>query len=167
MRQGSGEDVCRAANTAADKVWSRQKFKNGKGLPSRENKRERVVREREGVLWVGSIPISTNHTFFLFFLKIVYHFTKCLNHCQHFSPKFKHFCLIDMARSHWSIFPLHIKSAAGSVAVLVNWFGAWAVSYSTFWLFSGFSLLTVIFVVKVVPETKGKSLEEIQVLINK
>ncbi|MFS8012733.1 hypothetical protein Hanom_Chr14g01324321 [Helianthus anomalus] len=104
MRQGSGEDVCRAANTAADKVWSRQKFKNGKGLPSRENKRERVVREREGVLWVGSIPISTNHTFFLFFKKIVYHFTKCLNHCQHFSPKFKHFCLIDMARSHWSVF---------------------------------------------------------------
>ncbi|KAJ0431912.1 putative major facilitator, sugar transporter, major facilitator superfamily [Helianthus annuus] len=76
------------------------------------------------------------------------------------------------------IFPLHIKGAAGSMAVLVNWFGAWAVSYSfnflinwspagTFWLFSGFSLLTIIFVVKVVPETKGKSLEEIQVLINK
>ncbi|KAK9052779.1 hypothetical protein SSX86_029409 [Deinandra increscens subsp. villosa] len=76
------------------------------------------------------------------------------------------------------IFPLHIKGAAGSVAVLVNWFGAWAVSYSfnflinwspagTFWLFSGFSLLTIVFVAKLVPETKGKSLEEIQALINK
>ncbi|MFS8027130.1 hypothetical protein Hanom_Chr16g01495031 [Helianthus anomalus] len=43
-------------------------MKCGDGLPSRENKRERVVRER-GVLWVGSIPISTNHIFFLFFKK--------------------------------------------------------------------------------------------------
>ncbi|KAJ0737479.1 putative major facilitator, sugar transporter, major facilitator superfamily [Helianthus annuus] len=76
------------------------------------------------------------------------------------------------------IFPLHIKGAAGSVAVLVNWFGAWVVSYSfnflinwspagTFWLFSGFCVLTVIFVAKLVPETKGKSLEEIQLYINK
>ncbi|KAK9076138.1 hypothetical protein SSX86_004471 [Deinandra increscens subsp. villosa] len=75
------------------------------------------------------------------------------------------------------IFPLHIKGAAGSVAVLVNWFGAWAVSYSfnflinwspagTFWLFSGFCVITVIFVAKLVPETKGKSLEEIQASIN-
>ncbi|XP_076882297.1 sugar transporter ERD6-like 16 [Bidens hawaiensis] len=76
------------------------------------------------------------------------------------------------------IFPLHIKGAAGSVSVLVNWFGAWVVSYSfnflinwspagTFWLFSGFSVLTIIFVAKLVPETKGKSLEEIQASINK
>ncbi|XP_076902770.1 sugar transporter ERD6-like 16 [Bidens hawaiensis] len=76
------------------------------------------------------------------------------------------------------IFPLHIKGAAGSLAVLVNWFGAWVVSYGfnflitgspagTFWLFSGFSILTIIFVAKLVPETKGKSLEEIQALINK
>ncbi|XP_071694058.1 sugar transporter ERD6-like 16 [Rutidosis leptorrhynchoides] len=76
------------------------------------------------------------------------------------------------------IFPLHIKGTAGSVAVLVNWFGAWVVSYSfnflinwspagTFLLFSGFCILTVIFVAKLVPETKGKSLEEIQASINK
>ncbi|KAL4570261.1 hypothetical protein LXL04_025913 [Taraxacum kok-saghyz] len=75
------------------------------------------------------------------------------------------------------IFPLHIKGAAGSVVVLVNWLGAWVVSYSfnflinwspagTFWLFSGFCILTVIFVAKLVPETKGKSLEEIQASIN-
>ncbi|MFS8014803.1 hypothetical protein Hanom_Chr15g01348751 [Helianthus anomalus] len=31
--------------------------------------REREGSEREGVLWVGSIPISTNHLFFLFFFK--------------------------------------------------------------------------------------------------
>ncbi|XP_071703616.1 sugar transporter ERD6-like 16 isoform X2 [Rutidosis leptorrhynchoides] len=76
------------------------------------------------------------------------------------------------------IFPLHIKGTAGSVAVLVNWFGAWVVSYSfnflinwspagTFWLFSGFCIITVIFVARLVPETKGKSLEEIQASINK
>ncbi|KAJ0955525.1 hypothetical protein HanPSC8_Chr01g0003871 [Helianthus annuus] len=36
-------------------------------MEHRFGKREKE-RER-GVLWVGSIPISTNHTFFLFFLK--------------------------------------------------------------------------------------------------
>ncbi|XP_024993675.1 sugar transporter ERD6-like 16 [Cynara cardunculus var. scolymus] len=75
------------------------------------------------------------------------------------------------------IFPLHIKGAAGSLVVLVNWLGAWVVSYSfnflivwspagTFWLFSGFCVATVVFVAKLVPETKGKSLEEIQASIN-
>ncbi|MFS7909743.1 hypothetical protein Hanom_Chr02g00098151 [Helianthus anomalus] len=63
MRQGSGEDVCRAANTAADKVWSRQKFKNGKGLPSRENKRERVVRERGGIVGGVHSYLNQSHLF--------------------------------------------------------------------------------------------------------
>ncbi|KAJ0807064.1 putative major facilitator, sugar transporter, major facilitator superfamily [Helianthus annuus] len=71
------------------------------------------------------------------------------------------------------IFPLHIKGAAGSLVCIVNWLGAWVVSYSfnflinwspagTFWLFAGFGALNIIFVAKLVPETKGKSLEEIQ-----
>ncbi|KAK2646679.1 hypothetical protein Ddye_021874 [Dipteronia dyeriana] len=75
------------------------------------------------------------------------------------------------------IFPLNIKGVAGSLVVLVNWLCAWAVSYTfnflmswsspgTFLLYSGFSLLTIIFVAKVVPETKGKTLEEIQACIN-
>lgn len=75
------------------------------------------------------------------------------------------------------IFPLHIKGVAGSLVVLVNWLGAWVVSYSfnflivwspagTFWLFSGFCIATIVFVAKLVPETKGKSLEEIQASIN-
>lgn len=75
------------------------------------------------------------------------------------------------------IFPIHVKSAAGSLVVLVNWLGAWAVSYTfsflmawtatgTFMLYAGFSVLTVLFVAKVVPETKGKTLEEIQAIIN-
>lgn len=33
-------------------------------------------------------------------------------------------------------------------------------------LYAGFSVLTILFVAKVVPETKGKTLEEIQAIIN-
>ncbi|KAL0414660.1 UNVERIFIED_CONTAM: Sugar transporter ERD6-like 16 [Sesamum radiatum] len=75
------------------------------------------------------------------------------------------------------IFPIHVKGVAGSLVVLVNWLGAWAVSYTfnflmswsstgTFLMYAGFSALTVVFVAKTVPETKGKTLEEIQASIN-
>ncbi|XP_015573342.1 sugar transporter ERD6-like 16 isoform X1 [Ricinus communis] len=75
------------------------------------------------------------------------------------------------------ILPINIKGVAGSLVVLVNWLGAWLVSYTfnfllswssagTFFLYSGFSLLSILFVAKFVPETKGKTLEEIQESIN-
>ncbi|XP_031252058.1 sugar transporter ERD6-like 16 isoform X2 [Pistacia vera] len=75
------------------------------------------------------------------------------------------------------IFPINVKGVAGSLVVLVNWLGAWAVSYTfnflmswssagTFFLYSGFSVMTILFVAKLVPETKGKTLEEIQACIN-
>ncbi|KAI8566127.1 hypothetical protein RHMOL_Rhmol02G0015700 [Rhododendron molle] len=75
------------------------------------------------------------------------------------------------------IFPMQVKGIAGSLVTLVNWLGAWAVSYTfnflmswsssgTFFLYAAFSALTVLFVAKVVPETKGKTLEEIQASIN-
>ncbi|CAI9765899.1 unnamed protein product [Fraxinus pennsylvanica] len=75
------------------------------------------------------------------------------------------------------IFPIHMKGLAGSLVVLVNWLGAWAVSYTfnflmswsstgTFMIYAGFCALTVLFVVKIVPETKGKTLEQIQASIN-
>lgn len=99
--------------------------------------------------------------------------------------------------------------------VLVNWSGAWAVSYTfnflmswsspgntllrallgrivclnarktrsgnaklrqsyafflgvgTFYMYSAFAAMTIIFVAKMVPETKGKTLEEIQVCIRR
>ncbi|MFS7948608.1 hypothetical protein Hanom_Chr06g00561891 [Helianthus anomalus] len=59
----NGKLVCRAANTAAGKLGTRQRSNIGDGLPIREEGEG----ERGRVLWVGSIPISTNHTFFLFF----------------------------------------------------------------------------------------------------
>ncbi|KAH9765492.1 Sugar transporter ERD6-like 16 [Citrus sinensis] len=76
------------------------------------------------------------------------------------------------------IFPINIKGVAGSLVVLVNWSGAWAVSYTfnflmswsssgTFFIYSAFSVITVLFVAKFVPETKGKTLEQIQASINK
>lgn len=75
------------------------------------------------------------------------------------------------------IFPINVKGVAGSLVVLVNWLGAFTVSYTfnflmswsssgTFFVYSGVSLLTVLFVAKMVPETKGKTLEEIQACIN-
>ncbi|XP_059449292.1 sugar transporter ERD6-like 16 [Corylus avellana] len=75
------------------------------------------------------------------------------------------------------IFPINVKGAAGSLVVLVNWLGAWAISYTfnflmswsasgTFFIYSAFSVMTVLFVAKLVPETKGKTLEEIQACIN-
>ncbi|KAG8389401.1 hypothetical protein BUALT_Bualt02G0225400 [Buddleja alternifolia] len=75
------------------------------------------------------------------------------------------------------IFPINIKGVGGSCATLVNWFGAWACSYTfnflmswssygTFILYAAVNALTIVFVIKVVPETKGRTLEQIQAAIN-
>ncbi|CAN1234095.1 Sugar transporter ERD6-like 7 [Linum perenne] len=75
------------------------------------------------------------------------------------------------------IFPINIKGTAGGFATLVNWFGAWAVSYTynflmswssygTFFLYAAVNALAIVFVIKVVPETKGRTLEQIQAAIN-
>ncbi|PIN26075.1 putative transporter (major facilitator superfamily) [Handroanthus impetiginosus] len=75
------------------------------------------------------------------------------------------------------IFPINIKGVAGSLATLVNWFGAWACSYTfnflmtwssygTFILYAAINALAIVFVIKVVPETKGRTLEQIQAAIN-
>ncbi|GKA96015.1 sugar transporter ERD6-like protein 7 [Tanacetum coccineum] len=75
------------------------------------------------------------------------------------------------------IFPINIKGAAGSLATLTNWFGAWAVSftfnfllswssYGTFLVYAAINLAGILFIIVMVPETKGRTLEQIQAAIN-
>lgn len=71
------------------------------------------------------------------------------------------------------IFPINVKGVAGSLVAVVSWFGSWIITYSfnflvqwsfagTFFIFSAICGFTIIFIIKLVPETKGRTLEEIQ-----
>ncbi|XP_008153547.2 solute carrier family 2, facilitated glucose transporter member 8 isoform X2 [Eptesicus fuscus] len=71
------------------------------------------------------------------------------------------------------IFPLHAKGVATGVCVLTNWLMAFLVTiefsslmevlrpYGAFWLASAFCVASVLFTWLCVPETKGKTLEQI------
>nr|XP_043605968.1 sugar transporter ERD6-like 6 [Erigeron canadensis] len=71
------------------------------------------------------------------------------------------------------ILPINIKGLAGSIATLANWFICWVVTLTaplllswssggTFTLYMLMSAVTLVFSALLVPETKGKTLEEIQ-----
>jgi sugar porter (SP) family MFS transporter len=72
------------------------------------------------------------------------------------------------------IFPAKLRGRAMSVATFTIWLGCYAVSQTfpvllhtmgptwTFWLYAGCSAATFLFVLVAVPETKGRSLEEIE-----
>ncbi|MBX2860207.1 MAG: sugar porter family MFS transporter [Vampirovibrio sp.] len=72
------------------------------------------------------------------------------------------------------IFPTRIRGRAMSIATMVLWFATLFVSQTfpmmleafgptaTFWCYMTMSVVTVVFVQTMVPETKGKSLEEIE-----
>ncbi|XP_009400073.2 sugar transporter ERD6-like 4 [Musa acuminata AAA Group] len=71
------------------------------------------------------------------------------------------------------ILPVNIKSLAGSVATLANWLTSFVITMTanlllnwstggTFTIYTVVSSLTVLFVIIWVPETKGRTLEEIQ-----
>lgn len=72
------------------------------------------------------------------------------------------------------IFPNRIRGRAMSIAILANWLTNFITAFifpwfvdqvgmgAGFFVFAGFSLVATIFFYKVVPETKGKSLEEIE-----
>lgn len=69
--------------------------------------------------------------------------------------------------------PMDIKGLAGSLITFANWVSAWIVSYGyifvldwspagAFFILAAICASTVVFVAKMVPETKGRTLEEIQ-----
>ncbi|KAL3680657.1 hypothetical protein R1sor_023613 [Riccia sorocarpa] len=71
------------------------------------------------------------------------------------------------------VFPAKVKGVAGSLATLVNWSSAWMVTLTfnivfnwsaagSFWIFSLVCVFAVIFVALFVPETKGRTLEQIE-----
>ncbi|KAF4694226.1 hypothetical protein FOZ60_008708 [Perkinsus olseni] len=72
------------------------------------------------------------------------------------------------------LFPDEVRGLAASVATMINWLCSFLVTqfltqitdaitfYGTFWLFAGVCLIMVLFVVLMVPETKGRTFEEIQ-----
>jgi hypothetical protein len=69
-----------------------------------------------------------------------------------------------------------VRGRAVAVATAANWGSAWLVSQffltliddigkpATFWLFAAFSALAFVFIRSFVPETKGRSLEEIEAM---
>jgi SP family facilitated glucose transporter-like MFS transporter 8 len=76
------------------------------------------------------------------------------------------------------IFPLRARGIASSISTLFNWSLAFTVTKTfvnfqtaltppgTYWLYAGVSFLAFLFVIFFVPETKGKSLEEIERLFD-
>ncbi|XP_053182166.1 solute carrier family 2, facilitated glucose transporter member 8-like [Scomber japonicus] len=72
------------------------------------------------------------------------------------------------------IFPLKVRGVASAVCVLTNWGMAFVVTKSfqdmmtlltsagTFWLFASVCAVNVIFTIAFIPETKGKTLEQIE-----
>ncbi|KAF8047435.1 hypothetical protein N665_3030s0001 [Sinapis alba] len=75
------------------------------------------------------------------------------------------------------IYPVDVKGAAGTMCGLVSSISSWLVAYSfsflfqwsttgTFLMFTTVTGIGFVFIAKLVPETKGKSLEEIQSLFS-
>jgi MFS family permease len=71
------------------------------------------------------------------------------------------------------IFPTKVRGRAMSVATVCLWISCFLVSQffpymletlkgNVFWVYSAMCLITLVFVIAVVPETKGKSLEQIE-----
>ncbi|XP_012234489.1 solute carrier family 2, facilitated glucose transporter member 8 [Linepithema humile] len=76
------------------------------------------------------------------------------------------------------MFSSNVKAKASGITVSICWFLAFLITkfssnmdeaigqYATFWMFAGFCVLSIIFTVLILPETKGKSLQQIQAELN-
>ncbi|XP_024008595.1 sugar transporter ERD6 isoform X1 [Eutrema salsugineum] len=75
------------------------------------------------------------------------------------------------------IFPMNVKVSAGTLVTVTNWLFGWVVTYTfnfmlqwnasgMFFIFSMVSASSIVFIYFLVPETKGRSLEEIQALLS-
>jgi hypothetical protein len=74
------------------------------------------------------------------------------------------------------IYPLKTRAVAMSAATVANWAANYVVAATfislahvfgeagIFWLYAAMGVLTFVFVLELVPETKGKTLEEVQAL---
>lgn len=74
------------------------------------------------------------------------------------------------------IFPNHLRARAAGIATIFLWGANWAIGQFvpmtisgfglayTFWIFAVINVLCFLFVVTICPETKNKSLEEIEKL---
>ncbi|CAN0920699.1 Sugar transporter ERD6 [Linum grandiflorum] len=86
---------------------------------------------------------------------------------------------IGMAGIPWilmsEILPIDVKASGGSLVTLTNWSMSWLITYSfnfmlewssaaTFFTFAAINALAIWFTWKLVPETRGRTLEEIQSL---
>ena len=72
------------------------------------------------------------------------------------------------------LFPNNVRAIAMAVCTFALWTGcftltysfpilnAWLGSYGTFWLYAGICLAGYLFFLRTLPETKGKSLEELE-----
>lgn len=76
------------------------------------------------------------------------------------------------------MFASNVKAKASGITVSVCWFLAFLITkfsknmedsfgnYATFWMFGALSVVSVLFTVFLLPETKGKSLQQIQDELN-
>src|SRR5262249_2755513 len=72
------------------------------------------------------------------------------------------------------IFPLHMRGPAMAVCTMANWGFNFLISYTflsltdlitkqgTFWLYAFFGICALVFFATIVPEPRGRSLEQIQ-----